>query len=872
MGVMRYTPYLLLLITHSIVTAAQPIVRQNIGLIYEQLPGQIITGHDLHEVILAIPYNIPSAPRPKPLIYNTIRTLQLTSLGPRDSHDAKMLQQASDLDKLLQNVDINIIKTLKNIAHFLSDPINNRPKRAILGFLGELFKSVFGLATTRDMDSIINVIHHLDAKIGTLADVNVKTAQGLHDVAQQHQHFLDTYIKQQDIVQESLLNITQSIDSWSDDFSTTLTSIQADQDRRTTQTAILSAQMIVLTTRIAYQQGLSNVENSLRLLSTGILAPDMIQPTELALKLATLDTQLKLKNPGSEVTIIDTAYYYSQPVALYTYSKTHLYIHINVIISATDAAFNLYQVITTHVPINTENTTSSGSTLLHTDKTFLAVNEAETLYLEMTNADLLTCQGSILKVCARTMPRIRSDQPTCLMAAFNGNQADIAKLCTFQVHPLRPIQTRAIAIGKDRYLVTTNREYYHVICQHMTPTTKKASAYAVIGVPCMCHLQFDSLYLPNTKIPCNDTSSTHFIMHAANTPILLAFTNNLNITSSSLHHDPIHIPHLHTQAIIKSMTNISKLSSDITMDLEPFTRNILIEAKNAADILDRPIQDTPIRENIASFFGSPVWNYIVPVTCILNAVGFFYLLYVSKGRALFAAVPTVSARPHNISWKFINPIPQSKNTETPAVNLDQYVDAHNIFTLIFVALIIYAVIKTICKCKTRIARHFGVTHSGHKTNPTITLKIYQGHVNHTIPLLSLPYERDSIINEFIPTLTAISALSCPYPRINMTWNGPISFNINGKQKSYYLPNHIILPLAARFSIIPALKDDTTTTGLTLKTNEMTTSLHATETQDGIDTDPQSDNTTSLIKNAKDMTTTELLTAIVSKKSETGNET
>lgn len=221
---------------------AEQVVRQNIGLIYEQLPGQIITGHDLHQIILAIPYTIPEVPAPKPPIRNTIRTLQLPSLGPIDRHDAKMLQQAADLDTLIDNIDKNIGLTMKNVIHFLSDPINSsRPKRAILSFLGELFKSVFGLATTYDMDSIINVIKHLDSKIGMLAKINVETATGVLNISEQHHQFLDTYVKQQDAIQETLLNITESIDSWSDDFSTTLTSLQVEQDRKAAQSAIISA-------------------------------------------------------------------------------------------------------------------------------------------------------------------------------------------------------------------------------------------------------------------------------------------------------------------------------------------------------------------------------------------------------------------------------------------------------------------------------------------------------------------------------------------------------------------------------------------------------------------------------------------------------
>ena len=850
------------------ITSSQQVVRQNIGLIFEQLPGQLITGHDNHQLILAVPYTLPSIPHQKPPIYNVIRNLQLPSLSARDNNDAKLLQQAADLDRLIGNIDTNIINTMKNIMHFLSDPINTRPKRAILAFLGELFKSVFGLATVRDMDSIINVINHLDAKIGTLADTNVETARGLHKVNQRHQEFLDVYIKEQDAIQEALLNITYSIDSWSDDFTTTLSSLHVEHDRKAAQTAVISAQTVVLLTRLAYQQGLAKIENSLRLLSTGILAPDMIRPTDLADKLNALNTQLKINNPGSEVTIIDTAYYYSQPVALYTYSRTHLYIHINIIISATDSAFNLYQIISTDVPINTENTTSIGSTKLHTENTFLAVNEAETLYLEMTNSDLLTCTGQILKVCSRTIPRIRSDRPTCLIAAFTNSQAEIARLCTFQIHPLKPITTRAIAIDKDKYLITTNQEYYHVICQSKTPITKRASAYSVVGVPCNCHLQFDGLYLPNTNIPCNKSTSTHFLMHAANIPVIMALSHNTSITPSSLHIEPIHMSHLHTQAIVKAIAHMHDLPQDVTMDLTPFTTKILSDAEAADITLHTPLQTTTVQDNIHKFFADSTWNYIIPILSIINAVITVVLIFKVMGRqAIFTAIPQVAAKPFNISWKLLPT--QTKSTQKPTVHLNQYIDAENIFTLLTIAISIYGAIKIFLYIKNKITSHCGKTNYNRKTNPTVTLKIYSTSINYTIPLVSLPHEMDAIQKGFTPHLVAMDTKSFPLPRINMTWSGPLTFNIHGEQQMFYLPNHIILPQKAIFTIIPALKKKDSTTALILKTTNQIISLHPTDSHN--DNDSSDDDFDKTTRDPKDMTTAELLTAVMNTRTELGNE-
>ena len=862
------------LIHITLLLDAQTVVRQNVGVIYEQLPGQVITGHDTHQIILAVPYTIPDMPSPKPAIFEIIRRLQMTTIGPRDSKDARMLQQAADLDTLVHNMDANIIMTMKNIKHFLQDPINSRPKRAILSFLGELFKTIFGSATTKDIDAIMNIIAQLEARIGVLADVNVKTAQGLHDAAQQHQAFIDVYVKEQDAVDEALLNITQTVDLWSDDFSTTLTSLQVEQDGHAAQSAILSAQTVVLLARLAYHQGLAKVETSLRLLSTGTLAPDMIRPTELAEKLKQLDIQLKDSNAGAEVTVMDTAYYYSQPVALYTYSRTHLYIHLNIIISSTDSAFNIFQILTTDVPINTEDTNSTGSTIMVSSTDFLAVNNARTLYMEMTTADLHACHGQILRVCSRTIPRIRSDKPTCHMATFTNDQEAMLRLCTFHVQPLKPRQTRAIALDKDRYLITTNIPVYHIICHHKTPTSRMASAYAVVGVPCRCHLQFDGLYLPNTMIPCNSSSSTHFLMHTVNMPILNALaTSHIDISPDSLHTAPIHLPPLHTAAVVRALMPLQHLPKDVIMDLTPFTDTILQQANDADEVLHRPLNIKPETTGVSAFFNHSAWSYIMPILTILNSIVIVIVAIKLLGRrAVFAALPSVSARPMNITWK---QIPQTK-PYTPKTNqvthLDDYLDSENILTMIIIVMTVYLGWKIARSLKHKIQKHFGLTKTTNKTNPTVTLKVYNGHNNHTIQLVSVPYEMDCIKQCTTPALTQITPSSCPYPRITMSWAGPLVLKINDEYRTFFLPNHIILPLRSRFTIIPALNDPTTTTALVLRTSDMTISLPEKQITRTDSDEVEGDLYQTLLQHPPELTALQLLTALVRPKIQTGNET
>ena len=74
----------------------------------------------------------------------------------------------------------------------------------------------------------------------------------------------------------------------------------------------------------------------------------------------------------------------------------------------------------------------------------------------------------------------------------------------------------------------------------------------------------------------------------------------------------------------------------------------------------------------------------------------------------------------------------------------------------------------------------------------------------------------------------------------------------------------------RFSIIPALKDPTTTTALILKTHDTVTSLPTTIHNDTPD-DSTNDHSDPLIHHPKDMTVLQLLSAVVKPKPQLGNE-
>ena len=268
--------------------AASSIIRPNVGVVFEELPGSLLSGHDKQELIIAIPYKIPAPPAPHTPLHPQIQNLQSSYRHLPDDLHARLLHQATDIDTIITTTDHNIRQTIANIQHFLSDPIKEvtRSKRYILGFLGEMiFKNVFGMATTHDVDQVVSAIQGIDGVLRQLGDTDIDTADLISKLSARQDSILDTYIKDYSNIQKSLTNLSMSMHNYTQGLSSTLSSLDTKTNMLQQQASMISTATITAHARIAYSQGLNTIESSLRLLSTGILAPDMIQPTELADKL-----------------------------------------------------------------------------------------------------------------------------------------------------------------------------------------------------------------------------------------------------------------------------------------------------------------------------------------------------------------------------------------------------------------------------------------------------------------------------------------------------------------------------------------------------------------------------------------------------------
>ena len=110
----------------------------------------------------------------------------------------------------------------------------------------------------------------------------------------------------------------------------------------------------------------------------------------------------------------------------YHISNNNIYITINFPITLQESTFDVYQVTT--MPIALDSNKSTGLSQITNIASYLAINTDRSYYLELSSTDLLHCQGDTMRLCLKPFVFVHSDTVTCTLALFRSDQHSIKEL------------------------------------------------------------------------------------------------------------------------------------------------------------------------------------------------------------------------------------------------------------------------------------------------------------------------------------------------------------------------------------------------------------------------------------------------------------
>lgn len=263
-------------------------------------------------------------------------------------------------------------------------------------------------------------------------------------------------------------------------------------------------------------------------LMTGYLPPTMVTVVDLNRLLAYVsETVLKEPQYINRLYMVhrNPSFFYEYKDIVYTRDSKHIFLTVNVPLTASGGLLTTYRVDRLHVAI-TENVT--WSTRIENVPDFFSISNDREFYAEMSSVHYSSCKGDNLKVCPFEESLKRLAVPTCVSSLFQNDAINVKKLCHISFDD-RPVSTQTMMLDKNKYWIYSenagNSVRWHKFCiknNKGVAETIPSCRNCIVVIPCAC-----SLTAVDFKVPLNLHDCDLHSSNENNTMISLSYPINL---------------------------------------------------------------------------------------------------------------------------------------------------------------------------------------------------------------------------------------------------------------------------------------------------------------------------------------------------------
>lgn len=237
---------------------------------------------------------------------------------------------------------------------------SSRQKRGLFDFVGKLSKSLFGTATSDDINA-------LKRHMQTLNNNKVKLAQAMS----QQDHHLSSFIS---TVDERFNNVMSAVQKNHQDAIALSNLAHRSMDALEHEFVILS-ELIFRQTNVTAQleKELEHVKRGVHDLTKGKLSPFLLSPDILQSSLRQVQDIISNKFTQFHISHKDPLHYYSQGDFIFTRLRSHLYLTLKIPISPYVRPVAIYKVFSFPVPVNCSS--KYATQLLDTPEYFITTED-----------------------------------------------------------------------------------------------------------------------------------------------------------------------------------------------------------------------------------------------------------------------------------------------------------------------------------------------------------------------------------------------------------------------------------------------------------------------------------------------------------------
>ncbi len=385
------------------------------------------------------------------------------------------------------------VATIKELIPDLAIQVKSRQHRALLPFIGDLSHSLFGTATSKEVNILkehINTIvqqtnsitHSFSSQTGKMQSYMTAVDNRMTNImraADANHKEIGELIRHM----SKVVNMVEQVEKYSD--------------------AAMSA--VVMQTKVSHQleQKVQSMLHGVYSLMQGKLSPSLIPPSVIHKLVDHINHQLSENSPGFHILHTHSARYYDNNNFVYARHNDSVYITLSIPVTSSHAVYQLYRAISFPVALN--HTTMQASQLVDVPQ-YVAVSKQSNMYMELDSFQYDMCSGERTKYCS-VMPPQRSvvQSPSCVTAIFFQHVPLIKQLCDFKLIPggLKPQVTEI----EPSLLLLSDIKSVTFTCPQMLGKVQKGCSFCVISVPCKCSVHLDNFFIPARLNKCNKTKS-----------------------------------------------------------------------------------------------------------------------------------------------------------------------------------------------------------------------------------------------------------------------------------------------------------------------------------------------------------------------------
>ena len=380
----------------------------------------------------------------------------------------------------------------------------SRTKRGLFDFIGEFSKSLFGTATSGDINT-------LKRHMQTLNRNNAKLAKAM---ATQEKH-LSSFIAAVDGRFENTMAAVQKNHQDSVMFAK---EAQRSLDAVDHELVLLDEMILKQVNASArLNSELEHVKLGIHDLVKGKLSPFLITPHIIKTSIRQIQVILDTKFTSFHIIHKDPLYYYSFADFVYTRLHSTLYLTLKIPISSFAKPLLLYKVFSFPVPINASS--DHATQLMSLPDYFLHTSDNQH-FTTFSSSQLASCSGTVAKFCSYNVQLRSSASPSCLSSVFYNQKDNIKEQCDFRflLNNLKPsiieLSPSHTLMYKISMVALDCKERQRIM---------KGCTFCVMKLPCLCSVTSDNLYLPPRLGNCNNNSDAVTVLHPVNLALLQVF-------------------------------------------------------------------------------------------------------------------------------------------------------------------------------------------------------------------------------------------------------------------------------------------------------------------------------------------------------------